>query len=58
LLKFFVSKSLVIFRQFFAIPGDMGFVPVSPGLLLRLERSPGLLDRQKVSKVFRGMSSQ
>jgi hypothetical protein len=44
-------------RQFFAIPEDTGVLSVSPGLLLRFERSSGL-DRQKVFKVFKGMSSQ
>ena len=53
----FCFKKLVIFRQFSAISGDTGVLPVLPGLLLRLERSYGL-DRQKVSKVFKGVSSQ
>jgi hypothetical protein len=57
LLKLFVAKSLAIFRQFSAIPGDTDVLSGSPGLLLRLERSYGL-DRQKVFKVFKGVSSQ
>jgi hypothetical protein len=53
----FIVLIFSIFRQFSAIPGDTGVLPVLPGLLLRLERSYGL-DRQKVFKVFKGVSSQ
>jgi hypothetical protein len=53
----FIVLIFSIFRQFSAISGNTGVLPVLPGLLLRLERSYGL-DRQKVFKVFKGVSSQ